>query len=161
MPTQPASINAYLGPVTAGTPSIRTIYKAKDISGFPEISLLYADLGDSEWGYVLTLEAMGDDKVTGITNVDVNATMNSGITASSFVVYDKQFYVTTNELYLKTGYKNTSRNIRVVEQIIQILLFSNTKISDRPFGPGILFSFTMPHYPPPTASCKVFFLEVI
>ena len=77
----------------------------------------YADLGSNGWKYSLSFSDVGG---TPSFTVGVNDVILNSIQSGSFKVLSSSYNSVTKDIYIKTSYKNTSGNERIVEESLKL-----------------------------------------
>jgi len=75
----------------------------------------YADLGPNGWQYILSLSTDDNSLV-----VQANTVMLNSIQAGSFQVLSSRFDPSTKDIYIRTRYKNSSGDDRIVEESLTL-----------------------------------------
>lgn len=80
------------------------------------VQVPYADLGVNGWNYVIVFNCEADS----IVSITPNETMRRGILLNSFVIYQQSYDPVLKQFFIKTGYKNSSRNERVTSEFLTL-----------------------------------------
>jgi hypothetical protein len=108
----------YIGDAADGDLSSTDTFKiAKNLTPISDTSseMDYADLGPNGWKYELTFNFD-----LNIFTVAPNQVIKSSISDGSFNVIDATFDPITKDIYIKSSYKNTSGNERIVEESLTL-----------------------------------------
>lgn len=99
--------------------SIDSFYLTKNLVPVDSLKSLldYADLGSNGWQYYLSfLDDNGDSTFT----VGGNSIILNSVQSGSFKVLSSSYDSTTKNIYIKSRYKNTSGNDRIIEESLKL-----------------------------------------
>lgn len=108
--TGPAS-DSIVSPIVVIIENIAPVKKMKAVTA-DTVEVAYGDLGSTGWAYIIAFDCDTDE----IVGIGPNERMRQNILLNSFIVYDARYDADLKQFYLKTGYKNSSRNERIVEE---------------------------------------------
>jgi len=96
-----------------------TVTKGLIPDGSNKSELDYADLGSNGWKYILSFftDVPGGPP---IFTVGINDVITSSVQSGSFKILSSSYDPITNDIYIKSSYKNTSGNERIIEESLTL-----------------------------------------
>jgi len=96
-----------------------TVTKGLIPDGSNKSELDYADLGSNGWKYKLSFSSDIPGNPPEFT-IGANDVILSSVQSASFKILNSVYNSTTKAIYIKSSYKNTSGNERIIEETLTL-----------------------------------------